>query len=207
MAAQTNLAEIILDKSSALFREQGYAATTIKQIAKEASVSEQTIYNVFKDKTGLLVEVGMYAMSTGDGGEDGRFLQALASEPDPLKRIEMAARYSKNQWQEGALELDLMLFGGDSQDPRIIDLAEKVLAYKFEVNRAVLQIIFPDEVRRPEVSLDEIAAFATTVESASTITTLRKLGWSMDQYEGWLVTLLSMFLDPSAPADEGTQPA
>ena len=51
------------------------------------------------------------------------------------------------------------------------------------------------------MSLDEIAAFATTVDSGPSITTLRRLGWSMDDYEGWITRLLSLFLDPSAVED------
>ena len=36
MTQQTDLAEIIIEKSSELFREQGYPTTTINQIGKAA---------------------------------------------------------------------------------------------------------------------------------------------------------------------------
>jgi hypothetical protein len=38
--------------------------------------------------------------------------------------------------------------------------------------------------------------FATAIDSAATVTTLLKLGWSMDQWERWVADLLVLFLDP-----------
>lgn len=170
----------------------------MKQVAEHASVSEQTVYNVFEDKIGLLVEMAMHAMNSGDAGDDGRFFAALVAEPDPMTRIRMAARYSREQWQEGTLELDLMLSSPDIKDPRLINLAEQVLNYKLMANKAVCEILFPDAIRRSGVSLDEIAAYAVTVDSATTITTLLRLGWTMDDYEDWLSRLLALFVDPAS---------
>ena len=113
----------------------------------------------------------------------------------------MAARYSRGQWQEGALELDLMLSSPDIQDQRLIDLGEQVLAYKLAANKAVCGILFPDSIRRPGMSVDEIAAYAAAVDGAPTITTLLRLGWTMDDYEDWLTRLLALFLDPTALAE------
>ncbi len=181
-----------------LFAEQGYQGTTMKQVADEASVSEQTIYNVFGDKVGLLVGVGMHAMASGDGGNDAALFDALQAEPDPVARIEMVARYSQMQWQEGALELDLMLSSPDIKDQRLADLAEQALAYRLELNQSLCGLLFPDAIRRPGVSVEEIATFATAVDSAATITTFRKLGWSMERYGAWIAQVLQLFLDPGA---------
>ena len=185
-----------------LFSVEGFQQTTVKRIAEEASVSEQTVYNAFGDKIGVLCAVGSYAMSS-DGIEEEAFVDALAAEPDPRQRIRMTARFSRDQWQEGALELDLMLSSPETKDPRLIELAEQALAHRLEVNRAVCAILFPDSIRRAGVTIDEIAAFATTVDSAPSITTLLRLGWTMDEYEDWLVRLLDLFIDPEADESGG----
>ncbi|MDJ0925470.1 MAG: TetR/AcrR family transcriptional regulator [Acidimicrobiia bacterium] len=194
-ADETRLA--IIGAALELFAAKGFQGTTIKQVAEQAGVSEQTIYNVFADKTGLLVGVGLHSMTSGDDGSEA-FVADLLAEPDPMERIRMTARFSKEQWTDGALELDRMLFGPDVKDPRLEELAERLLAFKLGLNRAIAEMLFPDSIRRADVSLDEIAAFATTVDSGPSITTLRRLGWSMDDYEGWITRLLSLFLDPSA---------
>lgn len=177
----------------------------MRQVADSASVSEQTVYNVFEDKTGLLVAVGTHLMSSADGGEMAVFLEALAAEPDPMKRIQVAARYDREQWEEGALEIDAMLFGGDVKDHRLVDLADQVLEYKLEANRAVCEILFPDSIRRSGIDVEEIAVLATTMDSASSIKTLMSLGWTMDQYQDWITRLLALFLDTSALPSESSE--
>lgn len=186
----------IVEAALALFSTQGFAGTSVKEVAERASVSEQTVYNAFGDKVGLLVQAALAYMETGGGGEEATLLAALKVEPDPMARIRMVARNSRELWTSAALELDLMVFNAEDPDPRLDELQERALAYKLEGNRAVLSLLFPDEIRRPGISVDDIAAFGTAVDSAATVTTLRALGWSMDQWEAWLAQLLTLFLDP-----------
>jgi AcrR family transcriptional regulator len=186
----------IVDAALALFSTQGFAGTSVKEVAERASVSEQTVYNAFGDKVGLLVQAALAYMETGGGGEEATLLAALEDEPDPLARIRMVARNSRELWTSAALELDLMVFNAEDPDPRLDELQERAFAYKLKGNREVLTLLFPDEIRRPGISVEDIAAFGTAVDSAATVTTLRALGWSMDQWEAWLVQLLTLFLDP-----------
>ena len=186
----------IVDAALALFSTQGFAGTSVKEVAERASVSEQTVYNAFGDKVGLLVQAALAYMETGGGGEEATLLAALEAEPDPLARVRMVARNSRELWTSAALELDLMVFNAEDPDPRLDELQERAFAYKLKGNREVLTLLFPDEIRRPGISVEDIAAFGTAVDSAATVTTLRALGWSMDQWEAWLVQLLTLFLDP-----------
>lgn len=185
-----------MEAALSLFTEQGFRATTIKQVAEQASVSPQTVYNSFGDKVGLLRECAVFAMSPMGQDEVLSFLDALADEPDAQRRISLVAQFSREQWQDGALDTDLLLSSSDPRDPRLAELADQVLDYKLELNRSICEILFPDPIRRSDVTVDDIAAFATAVDSAPTITTLRKLGWTMEQYENWIVQLLGLFLRP-----------
>jgi AcrR family transcriptional regulator len=57
MAQRTDLAERILQESSRLFREQGYAATTIKQIAAAAGCTTAALYYYYEGgKSEILYE-------------------------------------------------------------------------------------------------------------------------------------------------------
>jgi len=128
------------------------------------------------------------------------FLAALAAEPDPIERFRLVARGSRELWESGALELDLMLNGSEIRDPRLEELQRRSLAYKLESTRAACEVLFPDDIRRPEFSLDDIAALGTAMDSATTVTTLRALGWSMDRWEQWVIEFLTTFLDPAHEA-------
>ena len=99
-----------------------------------------------------------------------------------------------------------MVNGTEIRDPRLEELQRRSLAYGLESTRAVCGVLFPNHVRRPDFSLDDIAALGTAVDSATTVTTLRALGWSLDRWEQWVVEFLTTFLDP-AHAGEGRVPA
>jgi AcrR family transcriptional regulator len=58
MADSASLQELIIEKAGELFREQGYTATTIKQIAKAAGCTTAALYYYFEDgKQHILREV------------------------------------------------------------------------------------------------------------------------------------------------------
>jgi AcrR family transcriptional regulator len=185
----------ILEAALALFMEQGFSGTSIREVAERADVSEQTVYKAFGDKVGLLYHAGLEYIQTGGGGAEAEFLAALAAEMDPIERLRMAARSSRELWDSGALELDLIVNTGEIRDPRLEELQVRSLAYELESNRAICMVLFPNGLRRPGYSVDDIAAFVTAIDSGAVITRLRSLGWSMDRWEAWVVELLSLFLD------------
>ncbi|RWI88894.1 TetR/AcrR family transcriptional regulator [Mesorhizobium sp.] len=51
--------EQVLDAADALFRDQGYEGTKIEEIAELASVASATVYNYFKNKPNLLMEIAL----------------------------------------------------------------------------------------------------------------------------------------------------
>jgi AcrR family transcriptional regulator len=81
----------IRDAAARLFVQQGYAGTTMRQIAEEADVSERTTYLVFPSKLDLLVEA-IEVATTGDDrpvplAERPEF-QAALSERDGNKALQ-----------------------------------------------------------------------------------------------------------------------
>jgi len=191
----------ILDSAVSLFTTQGFAATTIREIAELASVSEPSIYKVFGDKVGLLEAAGRDYAELAAGEAEAAFLAALEREPDPLERIRMVARGSRATWESGAAELELMVFRPELRDERLARVAVAGLAHKHANTLAVCRLLFPDGVRRADVDVAEIADFATAVDSAVIVRTLLALGWSMDDWEAWVVRFLSMFLGAGLAGD------
>jgi AcrR family transcriptional regulator len=187
---------LIIRAALELFTERGFAETSIRAVAERADVSDQTIYKAFGDKVGLLYHAALEYIETGGGGAEAELLAALAAEPDPIERIRMAARSSRQLWETGALELDLLVSRGEVRDPRLDELQRRSLAYELETNLAVCAVLFPDGLRRAGYSIDDIAAFITAIDSGPVISRLRALGWSMDRWEAWAAELLTMFLDP-----------
>jgi AcrR family transcriptional regulator len=91
-SAQRTRAQI-RDSAAQLFLRHGYAATTMRQIAEEAQVSERTTYLAFASKFDLFMEV-IGVATTGDDqsvplAERPEF-QAALSERDGRKALEVA---------------------------------------------------------------------------------------------------------------------
>ena len=82
----------IRDAAARLFVRQGYAGTTMRQIAEEAEVSERTTYLAFPSKLDLLLEVIGVATAGDDQpvpiAERAQF-QAALSERDGKKALEL----------------------------------------------------------------------------------------------------------------------
>ena len=54
---KTFAVEAALDRAMELFRERGYAATTVQEVVETLGVSRSSIYITFGDKQGLFVQV------------------------------------------------------------------------------------------------------------------------------------------------------
>ncbi len=79
----------ILQVARRLFAEQGYTATSMRQVAEQAGIGKATIYHHFPDKEAMFV-----ALVEGNIGKMEQALAAVKAEPDPKRRIEVAARAS-----------------------------------------------------------------------------------------------------------------
>lgn len=199
--------QAILEAAVALFTEQGFQDTSVKQIAERASVSEQTVYNAFGDKVGVLVNAGLLYIESGGPAADAALIEKLNAQPDPIQRIRMVAQDSRQTWESGALQLELMAFDEHIRDTRLQDLAKRGLEYKRASAERVSRAVFPDSIRHPEVEIGDIVALAMAVDSASAVSILLRLGWTMDQWQEWLERILFIFLDPERFAEKPTSPA
>lgn len=191
----------ILDAAHDLFLRDGYQATSVRKIAAAAGVSERTVYNAFTDKATVLYEVGARIVS-GELASDEATTRDLASElqaeTDPVARIAIAASWSRMIWEQGMLRFESMLLDAAATDPRAAEVAEIAWQHKYEGNRQLLPLVFPDYAGRDhdiEAALDVLFA----IESAAFVRILiEDRGWSYDQYEEWLrVALRRLFLDGS----------
>jgi AcrR family transcriptional regulator len=195
---------VILQAALELFTQQGFDQTSIRQVAERAAVSDQTVYNSFGDKIGLLQQAGLMFVSHEDPAELA-FLETLRAEADPVARIRMVARQSRDFWEQGAepiLQLELLVIHPATRDPRLAELADLGIAHKHAGTRAICEILYPDGTRHPGFDLDEIAEFATALDSASVVISLQRMGWSMDRWERWVISMLTLFLDPSVVAGD-----
>ena len=79
----------ILQVAGRLFSQQGYTATSIRQIAEEARIGKATIYHHFQDKQAIVL-----ALLMGNVERMNEILELINAEKDPRRRIQTATEAS-----------------------------------------------------------------------------------------------------------------
>ncbi len=179
--------DAILDAAHELFLTSGYAGTSIKTVAEDASVSQQTVYNTFGDKPSLLYAVAARVVSQGEAIA----MAELAAEADPRERVRVIARWARQTWEQGMVEFESMVFDAAASDPRLQEMARRAREAKYQNYKAGCQILFPEGVLRPGVELDDVVDLMLAFDSAAVVRTLtHDRGWSLDKYEHWLAQFI-----------------
>lgn len=191
----------MMEAAQRLFVEHGYAATSIRQIADEARVGEQTVYRVFDNKAALLREVLLTAVSGGDPASVARemedFMAGVAAAQTPSERIRVVAAWSASVYQRGAADLEEVVFAGAAADPRVEELARFVKEQRYRDIRALVPAVAGGQGPPPGMTFDEIADYIYAVWSSPVYRMLvTDRGWSLDKYIDWCVLMVErMFID------------
>jgi AcrR family transcriptional regulator len=170
----------ITEAARRLFRAQGYGATTLTDVAREAGVAVQTIYAIYRSKAGLLraLREGLREHPEADAQ-----FEAAVRERDADRVLGLFARSIRIRWQDGA---DIVAIHRDAAavDGAIRTEVDATLA----VRRAGLERL----ARSLKTGLGAVAT-----ERASAILDVLTLpevylelvevqGWTPDEFEAWL---------------------
>src|SRR5437762_9884458 len=99
----------IVEATRQLLASEGYAGMTIEAIAQRAEVSAQSVYAIFKSKTGILTEV--LDQSTFGADYEDAVRQAMSAS-DPEIRLRFAARIARQVHDAQSATFDLLRGAG-----------------------------------------------------------------------------------------------
>lgn len=191
LATRTHIATV----AQRLFSVNGYAATTIEAIAAEAGVAVSTIYATFGTKRSILAAI---CEAWLEAAQIRPLVQESLAEPDLFRRLATAARWTRQQWEQGAVVLPILLAA--AQDDA--DVATMLDGWIDEKSKAMAHFVASLEGSlRPGLDL----RLAGNLFDALTIPELyrdlvNRSGWSPDEYERWLTkTLAWQLIDRNAP--------
>jgi AcrR family transcriptional regulator len=179
----------ILDAAQRLFERDGYAATTMAAIAKEARVALKTVYIAFDTKSGLLRAL-WHLLLRGDE-EDvpvpqrAWYLEVL-DEPDPERALRLGARGSTIVKRRigGILEV---IRGGAATDPDVAALWSRIQSELYDNQRAIVERIAARGGLRDGLDVDRAADILWTLIHPSIWQCLVvERGWTPEQHEEWL---------------------
>lgn len=189
----------IVEAASRLFLAHGYNATSVSQIAAEAGVAIQTIYNAVGSKRDVLSRVLDFAAA----GERSpvpvpQFMREQAeAEPDPRKIIAQLVAF----WR-GALPRTAPVFRiireAAAADPEIAALERSRAAQRLRNYRQAATLIAQRGALRNTITVDQAAASIFAIGHSDAYRALVLDGdWHDDAWASWVqATLENALLEP-----------
>jgi len=176
----------ILDAARRLFERQGYAATTMAQVAGEAGVALKTVYLAFATKSGLLQALWNVTLR-GDDGEvpvaEQDWYREMLEEPDPERQLSLNARNSR-LGKERVASVGEVIRSGAAADPEIAALWARIQGQYHQNQRAVVESLAGKKALALDV--DRAADLLWLINHPNTWQLLvGERGWTADEYEHW----------------------
>src|SRR3989454_5460954 len=185
----------IVEATRRLLQSEGYAGMTIEAIAQRAEVSAQSVYAIFKSKTGVLTEL-LDQSAFGSDYEDA-VLRALSAS-DPETRLRLAAPIARQIHDAQSATFDL-LRGAGVVAPELAKLERQREGLRYE--RQGRMIISLRDAGRLRPELDHASArdiFWMLTGRDVYRMLVRERGWSSQKYEDWLAdSLVRSLLTPA----------
>lgn len=185
----------IVDAARELFERQGYAATTIAEVAKRAGVAEKTVYLAFEKKSGLMRGILNVALRGADGTTpvaDQEWYREVLTADDPRRALELNARNARVlKARVGAA--GAVFRSAAAADSDIRDLwEERVHGDFYENQRLVVESIAARGGLREDLDVERATDILWTLNHPDVWAHLvEDRGWSPEQYERWLADATS----------------
>src|SRR5205807_1251832 len=194
----------IMEAAGELLQREGYAGMTIEAIAQWAEVSAQSVYAIFKSKTGILIALLDQSMFGPDYEE---VVQQALSASDPETRLRRAASVAR-QIRGAQSEAFDLLRGAGVVAPELAKLARQRERLRYEKEEDVIILLRDSGRLRPGLNYRtarDIFWMLTGGDVYRMLVSDRR--WSPQQYEDWLAdTLVQSLLDhPKRKPDSKAQ--
>jgi AcrR family transcriptional regulator len=187
----------ILDEASRLFIAQGYAATTLDQIAKGAGVAVQTLYFHFGNKATVLKEA-VDVLAVGDDEPvpllDRSWAERVRDEPDGRRALAIWLRTSRAILGRIAPIMTIVRDAAGS-DPEMAAQWRTNREQTYTAQRVFAQQLSDKRALRPELTVDRAADIVFCLASIEVylLCTVER-GWTPAQWERWMTETLAAAL-------------
>jgi AcrR family transcriptional regulator len=179
----------ILAAAQTLFAQQGYAGTTMAQVAEAAGVSLKTVYLAFETKAGVIRAIWDVALR----GEpdiavaDQPWYQAVLDEPDPAQKLRRTGANSRAVKSRIGSVLEVIR-GAAPADPDLAALWSLIQTDFYANQRVIVQQLFDTGALRADLTVEHGTDILWTLNHPDVWLLLVGLrGWTPEQWESWFV--------------------
>jgi len=180
----------ILKAARRLFVEQGYAATSMNDIAREAETAVQTIYDSIGPKRAVLLAIN--DLLDAEAGVPELAVRVYQTD-DPREMIGAIVRMMRG-FQEFCGDIVPTFFGVTAVEPDVAEMVEQGHARHDGGVRWVISKIEAQGRLRPELDTEHAVAILGGLTWRSALEFVGHYGWSLDDYETRMTDMLCRLL-------------
>lgn len=187
----------IIEAAGELLQREGYAGMTIEAIAQWAEVSAQSVYAIFKSKTGILIALVDQSMFGPDYEE---VVQQALGASDPETRLRRAASVARQIRGAQSAAFDL-LRGAGVVAPELAKLERQRERLRYEKEEGMIIFLRDAGRLRPGLNHKTVRDILWMLTGGDVYRMLvRERGWSPQKYQDWLADTLVLSLLSSGRA-------
>jgi AcrR family transcriptional regulator len=179
----------ITDQALELFLQQGYAATTLDQIAVNAVVAVQTVYFHFGNKATVLKQI-VDTLAVGDDEPvpmlDRPWVQQMREEPDGRRALAILLASSRAIMTRLAPILKIVRDAAGA-DPEMAALWETIQQQRLSDFRVFTQLLADKQALGPDLAAEQAADIIFCLLSPELyLSFTAQRGWTPGQWEQWI---------------------
>jgi AcrR family transcriptional regulator len=180
----------ILESAGRLFARQGYARTTIADVAADAGVAPETIYVSLGGKRGLLEGVIQMAIAETEVPAAGDWWSGVAELPAASERLERMIEYSCRILAR-TRPIHAIIRGAADKEAFAADLGRRLLRDRLSGQTERIGKYLRDDLRTG-LSVEEAGERYCALASPELYHLLTvELRWTAEQHRTWLTDLLT----------------
>lgn len=177
----------IAEAARRLFVSRGWAATTVRDVAREAGVSVPTVYAAYGNKSGLTRALADAADLSADVH---RMLAELEATTEPARQLAAMAGYDRRLFERAGDVITLVRDAGRTEP----ELATTYQEGRRRGDRTRVQVFsaWPAGTLRPELDVQaavDVYAALCNIDVYATLTGER--GWPAERVEQWWTEALA----------------
>jgi AcrR family transcriptional regulator len=192
----------IVEATRRLLHSEGYAGMTIDAIAQRAHVSAQTVYAIFKSKTGILTEL---LDESTFGADYERAVHEALSASEPETRLRLAAGIARMIHEAQSATIDQMR-GAGVVAPELAKLEQQREQLRYERQEKMITSLSKSNSLRKGLDYGTARDILWTLTGRDVYRMMvRERAWSPQKYQDWLAETLVGSLLGSGKVDRKRQ--
>lgn len=194
---------IIREAAGELFIANGYTGTTMRAIAERAGVAEATLYNLFRTKAELLLDV--FRDRVMGAGETSLHIahQRIGSLSDPFEMIDLFCETDRLVTTR-ALPLLRVVLQAAAIDEDVAKHAEAQEAFRYEDQTFLLEALTTHGHLRKDKPYEQLKRGLWLVAAPELALKALDAGWDMETFSEWKAEALqALLLTDARPRDNG----